>query len=48
VLAEKKIPRCPKCQGLVKPDIVFFGEALPKSFFQRRHDMHKAGISLLI
>ncbi|KAJ3287799.1 NAD-dependent protein deacetylase sirtuin-2 [Rhizoclosmatium sp. JEL0117] len=26
------IPRCPDCNGLVKPDIVFFGEALPDRF----------------
>jgi NAD-dependent SIR2 family protein deacetylase len=25
---QKKIPRCRKCQGYVKPDIVFFGEAV--------------------
>jgi len=27
------IPRCEKCQGLVKPDIVFFGEGLPIRFY---------------
>ncbi|SGZ58895.1 CIC11C00000004581 [Sungouiella intermedia] len=26
------IPKCPKCKGHVKPDIVFFGELLPKRF----------------
>ncbi|RDL35982.1 putative NAD-dependent deacetylase sirtuin-2 [Venustampulla echinocandica] len=33
-----KAPHCivPQCNGLVKPDIVFFGEALPDSFFQNR------------
>ena len=40
---EKKIARCPECKGLVKPDIVFFGEALPTRFFARRVDMHNAG-----
>lgn len=30
---EKKTPRCVKCKGLVKPDIVFFGEGLPERFF---------------
>jgi NAD-dependent deacetylase sirtuin 2 len=30
----QKVPRCTKCQGLVKPDIVFFGEGLPKRFFE--------------
>uniref|UniRef100_A0A672GTE3 NAD-dependent protein deacetylase sirtuin-2 n=1 Tax=Salarias fasciatus TaxID=181472 RepID=A0A672GTE3_SALFA len=27
------IPKCDKCQSLVKPDIVFFGENLPVRFF---------------
>ncbi|NXU94960.1 SIR2 deacetylase, partial [Xiphorhynchus elegans] len=27
------VPKCEKCQGLVKPDIVFFGESLPSRFF---------------
>ncbi|KAJ9318959.1 hypothetical protein DTO271D3_547 [Paecilomyces variotii] len=33
-----EVPRClnPKCNGLVKPDIVFFGEALPEEFFLNR------------
>lgn len=29
------IPRCTSCNGLVKPDIVFFGEGLPERF----HDL---------
>ena len=29
-----RIPRCECCGGLVKPDIVFFGEPLPKRFFE--------------
>lgn len=28
ILDEGIIPRCKSCQGLVKPDIIFFGEAL--------------------
>ncbi|XP_044139490.1 NAD-dependent protein deacetylase sirtuin-2 isoform X1 [Bufo gargarizans] len=27
------IPKCDKCNSLVKPDIVFFGESLPPRFF---------------
>ncbi|XP_044290846.1 NAD-dependent protein deacetylase sirtuin-2 isoform X1 [Varanus komodoensis] len=27
------VPKCEKCQGVVKPDIVFFGESLPSRFF---------------
>lgn len=33
------VPHCivPQCNGLVKPDIVFFGEALPERFHRNRH-----------
>ena len=27
-IEEEKIPRCNRCRGLVKPDIVFFGESV--------------------
>ncbi|KAI9032374.1 DHS-like NAD/FAD-binding domain-containing protein [Hyaloraphidium curvatum] len=30
---EGKVPLCERCGGLVKPDIVFFGEGLPRRFF---------------
>lgn len=34
-----EVPRCvdPECDGLVKPDIVFFGEQLPELFHKNRH-----------
>lgn len=32
----KSIPRCDSCGGLVKPDIVFFGESLPQNFHLNR------------
>jgi len=35
-IAEKKVLRCRNsaCNGLVKPDVVFFGESLPADFGQ--------------
>ncbi|KXN82421.1 NAD-dependent protein deacetylase hst2-1 [Leucoagaricus sp. SymC.cos] len=33
-IKEKTIPRCEGCRGLVKPDIVFFGESLPPEFIE--------------
>ena len=30
---EHTVPRCDGCNGVVKPDIVFFGERLPNRFF---------------
>lgn len=36
-IAEGKVPKCQECKtGLVKPDITFFGEALPEDFFLNR------------
>lgn len=34
-----EVPHCtvPQCNGLVKPDIVFFGEALPEKFHSNKH-----------
>ncbi len=26
----QKLPSCPKCRGLLKPDVVFFGEGIPE------------------
>ncbi|KAJ6135921.1 SIR2 family histone deacetylase [Penicillium capsulatum] len=36
IVANCEVPRCGECSGLVKPDIVFFGEALPSAFFENR------------
>ncbi|KAK9457603.1 DHS-like NAD/FAD-binding domain-containing protein [Dipodascopsis uninucleata] len=33
-MRKNEIPRCKRCNGLVKPDIVFFGENLPARFFK--------------
>lgn len=30
VVAAGQIPRCPECGGVLKPDVTFFGEALPE------------------
>jgi NAD-dependent histone deacetylase SIR2 len=37
-IVKKDVPHCltPECNGLVKPDIVFFGEQLPEAFFMNR------------
>ena len=37
-VSKRDVPHCltPQCNGLVKPDIVFFGEQLPEEFHQSR------------
>lgn len=45
-----QVPRCADkdCDGLVKPDIVFFGEALPKSFYDNRHVPGQADMAFIM
>ncbi|KAK4184590.1 NAD-dependent protein deacetylase hst2-1, partial [Podospora australis] len=45
-----EVPRCeqPQCDGLVKPDIVFFGEQLPKAFFEKRDLVEDADLVLVL
>ncbi|CAH1392652.1 unnamed protein product [Nezara viridula] len=33
----KRIPHCIHCNALVKPDIIFFGENLPRRFYQKMY-----------
>lgn len=30
-----KVPNCPKCSGMLKPEIVFFGDNVPKARAER-------------
>ncbi|NXI90627.1 SIR3 deacetylase, partial [Psophia crepitans] len=47
VMADK-VPRCPVCTGVVKPDIVFFGEELPQRFFLHVTDFPLADLLFVI
>lgn len=42
------VPRCGECKGLVKPDITFFGEALPRAFSEKSHNTAMADLVLII
>ncbi|XP_052800890.1 uncharacterized protein LOC128231753 isoform X2 [Mya arenaria] len=45
-----KLPRCPTrgCVGIVKPDIVFFGEDLPRRFYSYMKDMLQTDLVLVM
>ncbi|KAG1684047.1 NAD-dependent protein deacetylase sirtuin-3, mitochondrial [Nymphon striatum] len=45
-----KIPKCSqsKCKGILKPDIVFFGENLPDKFWNFKHIMPKADMIVVL
>ncbi|RUS81993.1 hypothetical protein EGW08_010262, partial [Elysia chlorotica] len=47
---DDKLPHCKKsgCYGIVKPDIVFFGEELPKRFYFYLRDMLQTDLVLVM
>jgi NAD-dependent histone deacetylase SIR2 len=47
-VAKGEVAHCFSCNGLVKPDIVFFGEALPSSFFDNRDMPGKADLCIVM
>jgi len=48
VLFKDEIPKCKQCKGLVKPDIVFFGESLPQKFHKNVQKDSKDADLLLV
>lgn len=45
----EKVPLCEDCKGVVKPDIVFFGENLPNRFFSlSEEDFPKADLLIIM
>jgi NAD-dependent histone deacetylase SIR2 len=48
IVEKGKVPHCKECGGLVKPDIVFFGEALPESFFLNRSLPKEADLCIVM
>ncbi|XP_075715981.1 NAD-dependent protein deacetylase sirtuin-3-like [Rhinoderma darwinii] len=47
-IMDGNFPRCNVCYGVVKPDIVFFGEDLPKSFHSFSKDFPKADLLIVM
>ncbi|XP_056134237.1 NAD-dependent protein deacetylase sirtuin-3, mitochondrial isoform X3 [Lampris incognitus] len=42
------VPKCPTCKGVVKPDIVFFGEQLPQNFLKYMRDFPLADLLIIM
>lgn len=47
-IMEGQVPTCPTCKGVVKPDIVFFGEELPQHFFKYLRDFPLADLLIIM
>lgn len=43
-----RLPCCPVCSGIMKPDIVFFGESLPERFLLHLVDFPTADLLLIL
>ncbi len=49
MIYEQNVPHCPKCGGIIKPEIVFFGEGLPeKALDMAEYHTNKADFLLVL
>ncbi len=42
------IPKCETCAGVIKPDVVLFGESLPKQFWRHLVDFPKCDLLIIM
>lgn len=45
---DNQIPKCTNCSGTIKPDVVLFGESLPKSFWKYLDDFPKCDLLIIM
>ncbi|XP_078076929.1 NAD-dependent protein deacetylase sirtuin-3, mitochondrial isoform X2 [Mustelus asterias] len=45
---KKKVPHCPSCSGVIKPNIIFFGEQLPANFYRYIIDLPSADLLIIL
>ncbi len=45
---QEGFPRCDRCRGLLKPDVVLFGELLPPAFAESEAEVHRADLLLVL
>ena len=48
VISTVVVPNCPECQGIVMPEVVFFGGNIPKAISQRTRDMALSAEALVV
>lgn len=48
-LTDKQVPRCPRCGGVIKPNVILFGEQLPLQVLRAAQDVaRRADVMLII
>lgn len=48
IVADFRVVDCRRCGGMLKPDVVFFGESVPRHRFRRAMDLLDGSSSLLV
>jgi NAD-dependent deacetylase len=48
LLVDAPVPACPACGGILKPDVVFFGELLPEEAIDRAFALARKARLLLV
>jgi len=44
-----QVPHCPLCDGIIRPNVTFFGESLPKTFHEHSlRDLKEADLLIVI
>lgn len=44
----KEIPKCKECSGVIKPDVVLFGEGLPNRFWKNLVDFPRCDLLIIM
>ncbi len=44
----EELPRCPRCNGLLRPDVVWFGEPLPENAWKKAVELTYSSRGLLV
>jgi NAD-dependent SIR2 family protein deacetylase len=47
-VARFRAPQCAHCGGMLKPDVVFFGENVPRARFERAHEALRQADAMLV
>lgn len=48
-LQDKQVPRCPDCSGVLKPNVILFGEQLPiQQFMGAKEEARKADVLVVV
>jgi NAD-dependent deacetylase len=48
VALDPEAPQCPRCDSILKPDVVMFGELLPEGAMERASELARAAASMLV